>query len=85
MPTLRKDPIIDRWVIIASERSKRPNEYVATRETPTAEHCPFCRGHEDATPDPVHVVDGDDGEWAVRVVPNRFPALRHDGPEDGFD
>ena len=24
MPELRKDPIIDRWVIISTERGKRP-------------------------------------------------------------
>ena len=24
MPELRKDPIIDRWVIISSERGQRP-------------------------------------------------------------
>ena len=27
MPELRKDPIIERWVIIATERQKRPSDF----------------------------------------------------------
>ncbi len=27
MPELRKDPIVGRWVIIAHERAKRPNDF----------------------------------------------------------
>jgi UDPglucose--hexose-1-phosphate uridylyltransferase len=49
---LRKDPITDRWVIISTERRKRPNDFqlqkpaVIIRE----EHCPFCAGREAMTP-----------------------------------
>ena len=28
MPELRKDPIIGRWVIIATERAKRPTDFL---------------------------------------------------------
>jgi UDPglucose--hexose-1-phosphate uridylyltransferase len=29
MPELRRDPIIDRWVIIAENRGKRPGAFAA--------------------------------------------------------
>ena len=51
MPELRKDPITGRWVIIATERAKRPDDFL--RESAGHAHsgyCPFCPGHEDKTP-----------------------------------
>jgi UDPglucose--hexose-1-phosphate uridylyltransferase len=48
------------------------------RQTP--EQCPFCAGHEDQTPPATLVLPGTGGTWAVRVVPNLFPALQ---PPDG--
>ena len=30
MPELRKDPVIGRWVIIATERAKRPKDFKIT-------------------------------------------------------
>lgn len=81
MSSLRKDPVVDRWVIIASERSKRPSEHFDSLEEPSSEYCPFCRGHEEATLEPVLEYPGDDGQWAVRVVPNRYPALRRDATD----
>ncbi len=51
MPELRKDPIVGRWVIIASERAMRPNEFkgdAQAQQNPGL--CPFCEGHEDKTP-----------------------------------
>ena len=45
MPELRKDPIVGRWVIIATERAKRP---VAPKvePLPAGTFCPFCEGNE---------------------------------------
>ena len=34
MPELRKDPIVGRWVIIATERAKRPHDFGAPRAEP---------------------------------------------------
>ena len=28
MPEFRKDPIVDRWVIISTDRAKRPSDFV---------------------------------------------------------
>jgi UDPglucose--hexose-1-phosphate uridylyltransferase len=50
MPELRKDPIVGRWVIIATERARRPLEYQPDRAQPRGGFCPFCPGHEDKTP-----------------------------------
>jgi predicted phosphodiesterase len=51
MPELRKDPITGRWVIISTDRQKRPDDFHFERVTVAGrEHCPFCPGHEDRTP-----------------------------------
>ncbi|RKZ22860.1 galactose-1-phosphate uridylyltransferase [bacterium] len=95
MPELRKDPVIGRWVIIATERSKRPDDFLHVKipEKPSP-FCPFCEGNEEKTPPEVYAVrrDGtlpDTPGWKVRVVPNKFPALVREGEvrermEDGY-
>lgn len=80
MPELRSDPITGRWVVVvAPERSLRPHELGLVEDEPAFESCPFCPGHEDATPQALLARrDGetDGGGWSLRVVPNQFPALR---------
>ena len=85
MPELRKDPIVGRWVIIAHERAKRPHDFKAEAPPPEPPAvCPFCEGHEDKTP-PEILAYRDFGSrpngpgWRIRVVPNRFPALKIEG------
>ncbi len=77
MPELRKDPVIGRWVIIATERAKRPHEYTVLKEEGRGSgNCPFCPGNEDKTPPELLVYRQDGGPgWKLRVVPNKFPAL----------
>ena len=51
MPELRKDPVTGRWVIISTDRQKRPNDFVVERARIIGrEHCPFCSGRESLTP-----------------------------------
>ena len=50
MPELRHDPIQRQWVIIASERARRPSEFEVTVTQQSAEFCPFCPCNEDKTP-----------------------------------
>jgi UDPglucose--hexose-1-phosphate uridylyltransferase len=46
MPELRKDPVTGRWVVIAPDRQKRPNDFRIERASVLgAENCPFCPGH----------------------------------------
>ncbi len=85
MSELRKDPVTGRWVIIATERSRRPTDF-AVKERPKANAlCPFCPGNEEMTPPEILALRGSDGVpdgpgWRVRVVPNRYPAMRVEGP-----
>jgi UDPglucose--hexose-1-phosphate uridylyltransferase len=84
MPELRKDPIVGRWVIIATDRAKRP---VAPKIEPLPGGntlCPFCEGHEENTPHEIlayrdRASHTDGRGWRVRVVPNKFPALQIEG------
>ncbi|MBI3207941.1 MAG: galactose-1-phosphate uridylyltransferase [Candidatus Solibacter usitatus] len=84
MPELRKDPITGRWVIIANDRVKRPSDFF--RETVIVQgggFCPYCPGNEAKTPPEVLAYrqsggPNEDG-WSVRVIPNKFPALRVEG------
>lgn len=84
MSELRQDPIQKRWVIIATERAARPTDFEVVPESEKANACPFCEGHEDQTPGELFAyrkegtVPNRPG-WKVRVVPNKFPALRTEG------
>lgn len=85
MPELRKDPITGRWVIIATERAKRPSDFVRDKvEIRGAGFCPFCYGNESKTPPEIIAYRGDGSTrnspgWSLRVVPNKFPALGIEG------
>ena len=84
MPELRKDPVVGRWVIIATERARRPSDFVADPVRPRVSSCAFCEGHEAQTPPEIFAERRPGREpngpgWAYRVVPNKFPALRIEG------
>lgn len=87
MPELRHDPIQKRWVIIASERGLRPDEFLRPPEIRTNPPCPFCEGNEGVTPHEITAIRPNGSSpnqpgWIVRVVPNKFPALRIEGELD---
>ena len=84
MPEYRKDIILDEWVIIATERAKRPENFKEEKvriAVPKIEVCPFDKGNEAMTPPEILRIDSsgnviDSGkDWQIRVVPNKFPAL----------
>ena len=85
MPELRKDPLIGRWVIIATERAKRPVDFVASHDESTPQSdCPFCEGKESQTPKEIFAIresgsQRDQPGWKVRVVPSIKPVLRIEG------
>ncbi len=84
MPELRKDPITGRWVIISTERGKRPTDFGVVEEQKKGGFCPFCPGNEDKTPPEVLAYRPNGGHenskgWVVRVVPNKYPALQIEG------
>jgi len=78
MTELRQDPLTLDWVIIAPERAQRPSQVpppAGHGPAAPAEDCPFCAGREAMTAPAVYEHRAN-GAWTVRVVPNRYPALR---------
>ena len=88
MPELRKDPITGRWVIISTERGRRPIDFLRDSVIINGQkNCPFCPGAEAKTPPEILVYGRNGGGantsgWSIRVVPNRFPALGIEGELD---
>ncbi len=88
MPELRKDPVTGRWVVVSTDRQKRPNDFTLHHASVIGrEHCPFCPGHEAMTPPEVlayrqNGTPPNGPGWDLRVVPNKFPALRVEGTLD---
>jgi len=92
MSELRKDPIVDRWVIFSPERKLRPNDFQAIeREYSDPPACPFCAGNEKTTPPEILAFrpagsSANASGWTLRVVPNKYPALRReDAPPPAGD
>src|SRR5690349_9149438 len=83
MPELRQNMATREWVIIATERAKRPEQFVqADKERvenrpPYAPDCPFCPGNEELDLERLRLPE--QGDWIVRVVRNRYPALQEAG------
>ncbi len=83
MSELRHDPLMGRWIILSPERGKR------LQKKSESTICPFCRGNEKMTPPEILRVSHQkeflfkysypDDNWVVRVVPNKYPALRIEG------
>ena len=87
---LRKDYLLDRWVVIAKERSRRPSDFVRKNPGMTQSLvCPLCVGNEHLTPPAVMLYLDQNGRiektkdrngirsknWLIRVIPNLFPAF----------
>jgi UDPglucose--hexose-1-phosphate uridylyltransferase len=93
MSELRKDIVNGRWVILASERSKRPDDFRPAgteKKEEVPAFCPFCEGNEAKTPPEVTSLRkpgsrADGPGWRVRTVPNKFPALNRGLPPERHD
>jgi UDPglucose--hexose-1-phosphate uridylyltransferase len=85
MPELRRDPIIGRWIIISTERGKRPTDFIVEKSETRGGFCPLCPGNENTTPPEVLSYSSTAGhqanrpDWDLRVVPNKYPALIIEG------
>lgn len=82
MHELRKDPITNRWVIVLSE-SKKPEEYVISKDEPKESECIFCAGREKETPPEIMSIRDNSQPntpgWSVRVLPEINPLLQVEG------
>jgi UDPglucose--hexose-1-phosphate uridylyltransferase len=87
---LRKDYLLNRWVVIATERSRRPTDFAKQKaKSDQTNVCPMCVGNEHMTPPAVMLYLKQNGEikkdkdhngtrsknWLVRVIPNLYPAF----------
>jgi len=86
---LRKDYLLNRWVVIAAQRKRRPTDFVKKAEKRKLDTCPLCPGNEHMTPPAVLVylpsgngiIEEKDHDglrhknWLVRCVPNLYPAF----------
>ncbi len=83
MAELRQNVVTREWVIINPERAKRPDQFAERKaaETPlpmSDPDCPFCVGNEHLTINESFKIS-DGGNWRVRVVGNKFPAVENRG------
>jgi len=95
---MRRDYLLNRWVVIATHRRKRPIDF-AKREEEVVRRpaiCPLCPGNEHMTPPAVLVYlpskrgivkeRDQDGfrhkGWLVRCVPNLYPAFTPQGGDE---
>jgi UDPglucose--hexose-1-phosphate uridylyltransferase len=80
----RWDPLKRTWVITEHQRARQPREFLIERQQVALTVCPFCPGQEHKTPPEVYAqragkTAANGPGWQVRVVPNKFPALRIEG------
>ncbi|MEP7162487.1 MAG: DUF4921 family protein [Candidatus Moraniibacteriota bacterium] len=73
---LRQDLVTGDWVIIATARAKRPDDFarqerVSHDDGPDIFSDPEASGQEKD----VLIYRRDDGEWSLRVFPNKYPAV----------
>ncbi|MFA6321822.1 MAG: DUF4931 domain-containing protein, partial [Candidatus Omnitrophota bacterium] len=91
MPELRRDPVIGRWVIVSTERGKRPDQFASAAaqkdNLSDGEKCPFCEGNESMTPPEISAVrhhgsHSNGPGWDIRVIPSISPLLQIEGNVD---
>lgn len=83
MAQFRRDPIIGQWVIVHTDDSWGPEQYKQEKHPfKQIATCQFCPGKEHLTPPEVDAIRSTDSGWKVRVIPNKFPALKIEGNID---
>lgn len=89
MSELRQDPTTREWVIIATERRRRPQEFEngiksdnegIIKLSEYSKECPFCSGNEYLSPNETKSyrtfgTAPNSAGWWIRVIPNKFAAL----------
>ncbi len=84
MSEMRQDPTTREWVIMASERNRRPSDFARsaprTGEPTFLSSCPFCPGNEHLTPPAsLTIADPATGLWRVKAMANKYPAVTPGG------
>lgn len=75
---IRKDYYLDRYVIIAPGRNKRPQKVIRKEEASSVD-CYFCPPLVDEPGrETVNFEIKENGRWKIKVIQNKFPALSFD-------
>lgn len=94
---LRQDLVTGDWVVIATGRAKRPEDFASHKKTEITEvseqDCPFCNPEKTNQEKDVLIYEGSDSKWSLRVFPNKYPAFSRsripkcyeEGPYFGMD
>ncbi len=94
MAELRREPVTRMWVVVTTDHPKEPEDYLPFkppyRQQEQEGPCPFCPGNEGMTPEETFSLNGKEEEWAIRVIPNKFPFFHIEGefgrrPEGMYD
>lgn len=74
---LRQDIVTGDWVVIATGRARRPDEFAVQKpEKDVNPHDdPFAHPESSGQEPDILVYRQPDGEWSLRVFPNKYPAL----------
>lgn len=76
---LRQDLVTGDWVVIATGRARRPEEFSSHQRKKVEEDpnkpCFFCYPEETGQEKDVLLYAKEDGGWSLRVFPNKYPAI----------
>jgi UDPglucose--hexose-1-phosphate uridylyltransferase len=79
---LRKDLVSGTWVIFSTKRKDKPdslkNELQKEKNHNDTKNCPFCKENIHEQESDVLVYKKSDGDWSLKVFPNKFPAFSSD-------
>ncbi len=86
MSEFRQNPANHDWIILATERAKRPDSFKSKEprvQRPKMDPaCIFCEGNEEKTTGEIWADRGNTAPnakgWKIRVIPNKFPAVQSD-------
>jgi len=88
VPEMRKDPIRDEWVIIATDQGLKPRDFPINKQgvqiAGSQATCPFCEGNEAMTTPEIAAYRDECTRpnhpgWLVRTVSNKFSPFKLQG------
>jgi UDPglucose--hexose-1-phosphate uridylyltransferase len=86
---LRQDIVTGDWVVIATGREKRPEEFAEQKREIVEENndkkCFFCYPEETNQEKDVLIYKNSDDDWSLRVFPNKYPAFSCQGEVNHFE
>jgi len=78
---LRQDIVTGDWVVIATGRAKRPDTFASQERIHSDTHDdPFVDPEITREEDDILVYRQGDGDWSLRVFPNKYPAFSSTEP-----